>query len=153
MPSPVVAAAAAAASGQLGGVARHRAYSLDVPCSRHMGGTRYSSGDSSSRKSSRHDEHNNSNMSNNSNSNMSNNTLHSSGGLMIGDQLSGIRIRIGSADAATATASATAATSTGGAATAAVGVGNVEPALMPPSVSCELGLASGSSSSEAAPKI
>ncbi|XP_026846038.1 high affinity cGMP-specific 3',5'-cyclic phosphodiesterase 9A [Drosophila persimilis] len=54
-------------AGAVGGgtMHRHRAYSLDVPCSRDQGITRHSSNDSS-RQSSRHDD--------------SNNMLHSAGG-------------------------------------------------------------------------
>lgn len=136
------AAGAAGVAHAHGGVARHRAYSLDVPCSRHHATTRYSSGDSSSRKSSRHDDHNNSsNISNNTNN--SNNTLHSSSGII--GELSGIRIRIGSAeDGSTATVRGSIA----GAA------GEQQGPLLAPSISCELGLGMTSgSSSEAAPKI
>ncbi|XP_030079435.1 high affinity cGMP-specific 3',5'-cyclic phosphodiesterase 9A [Drosophila hydei] len=130
--SPTPGAQMTAAGQAPGGIGRHRAYSLDVPCSRHAA-TRHSSGDSSSRKSSRHDEHNN-----------SNNTLHSSSGGMgmamgmgIGE-LSGIRIRIGSAEEGGS-----------GASSAATAAGAMK---LPPSISCEMGLASGSSS-EAVPKI
>lgn len=127
--------------GMAVGVARHRAYSLDVPCSRHAA-TRYSSADSSSRKSSRHDEHNNSNN--------SNNTLHSGSGII--GELSGVRIRIGSAEDGGSEYAAGAVDAAGGVAGDAGSVVIEPPRLLPPSISCELGLASGSSS-EAVPKI
>lgn len=149
-----VGAAAAAGAGVAhghGGVARHRAYSLDVPCSRHHATPRYSSGDSSSRKSSRHDDHNNSsNISNNTNN--SNNTLHSSSGII--GELSGIRIRIGSAeDGSTATVRGSIGGGGSGSGGAG-GAGEQQGPLLAPSISCELGLGMTSgSSSEAAPKI
>lgn len=149
-----VGAAAAAGGGVAhahGGVARHRAYSLDVPCSRHHATPRYSSGDSSSRKSSRHDDHNNSsNISNNTNN--SNNTLHSSSGII--GELSGIRIRIGSAeDGSTATVRGSIGGGGSGSGGAG-GAGEQQGPLLAPSISCELGLGMTSgSSSEAAPKI
>ncbi|ALC49265.1 Pde9 [Drosophila busckii] len=116
------------ASGGGQSVSRHRAYSLDVPCARHAA-TRYSSGDSSSRS---HTQHSNHDSYSNSSTGGGNGASVGGGGGGVAD-LSGIRIRVAEA--------------------AGIGMSGVttamlqeERARLAPSVSCELGLASVSSS-------